>query len=379
MLVFGFLIMILGTYANLGAIDEQQSGANNVNMPIDRLPDIHVPQPTENIFITPSKMESTNNKNKIEMGPKKPDDVIYEPSIRAKGVKRKIIKTTKLPVQNDAIREINLNKAKEEIPLGKPKLPKEPIVPKVNKNAKNIESDIGKNVKPVDIPISNLQNQIAEPNTDKKSSDSVINNEAIQKEIHEMEIDAKENQQSNVKEMLDEVKSQLAKQNELNQKLVLAKINQIAENVNNIAKIQNQTAAQQKDVSQTDNEVPKFLATEKMVETKDEAKPSNNEHLKNIPLPAAVPVPELLVNRQSSSTPSQKNVISEPDLKLSKSNVISETKDSVVDTPKKNIEKLPKKVEKINENVGRDLLSNSNDFHTTQSNSVKSSKAKTEN
>lgn len=376
MLVFGFLIMILGTYANLGAIDEQQSGANNVNMPIDRLPDIHIPQPTENIFITPSKMESTNNKNKIEIGPKNSDEAIYEPSIRAKGAKRKMNKTTKSPAQNDEIREINLNKVeKEEIPLRKPQLPREPIVPKVVNNVKNIEPDIGKNGKPiVDIPKSNLPKQIAVPNTDKKSSDSVINNEAIQKEINEMEINAKENQQNNVKEMLDEVKSQLSKQNE-----VLAKINKIAENVNNIAQMQNRTVAQQKDVSQTNDKVPKSLATEKMIETKDETKPSIDEHLKNIPLSAAVPVPALLVNRQSSSTPSQKNVISEPDLKQTKTNTISETKDSVDDTPNKNIEKMPKKVEKINENVGRDLLSNPNDSQTTQSDKAESSKVKTEN
>ncbi|XP_055311393.1 putative sodium-coupled neutral amino acid transporter 10 [Sitodiplosis mosellana] len=381
LLVFGFLIMILGTYANLGAIDEQQSGAD-VNMPIDRLPDIHVSLPTENIFITPSKMESPENK--IEMGPKKQDAVVYEPSHQTKGAKRKTVKTTKSPVQNGPIREIILNKEeKDEIPVRKSLL-KEPIVPIIIKSASNVEPNVIQNIQP---PKSNMvANQLAEPSTDKKSTDSVINNEAIQKENLEMEIDAKEDRQKDAKrtkEILDEVKSQLTQQNELNQKLVLAKINQISETVNNIAQMQNRSVAQKKGVSQTENEVQiPIVVTEQTVRLgHDQVKPSVDKNVENLPLPA-VPVAKILVDRHSSSAPSQKRVIPEPELKETQSNVISERKDSVVvDSLKQSVDELPEKVEKMNANVGRDLLSNPNDVQaaTQTADTAKSSKIKTEN
>lgn len=373
MLVFGFFIMILGTYANLGAIDEQQSGAN---MPIDRLPDIHVPQPTENIFITPSKMD--NLKNKIEMGPaNKPINADFESVARTKTPKRKIIKATKLPLSTETIREINLNKVeKDELQPVKPQ-PKIPIVPINVDNTKIVEPKIVQSApKPAELPKSSntVPSQLAEPSIDKKTSDSVINNEAIQKENLEMEIDAKESRQNDVKitkEILDEVKSQLSKQNEINQKEVLAKIQQISEKVNDIAQMQDRTAAQTKDISQPAHEVQKPVANEKNVEN-EKAKPSIAETVKNLPLPA-VPVAKLLVDRQSSTASSQANVISEPEHKETKSNTIS-----VPESPgvvKQSVGELPETNKKLNENVGRDLLSNSNN---DQTDNAKSSNIKTE-
>lgn len=380
--------MILGTYANLGAIDEQQSNANNI--PIDRFPDIHVPQPTENIFEVLPNLD--NVKQKIEIGPeKKPVDIPNEPNetlkARTKFPKRKPSKPTQLPVPNDTIREINLNK--DENPTKKPE-PKESIQPPPKLptiDTGNIASSHTRLSQSNDAQKSNSNNipsQVGEPTTDKKSSDS-INNEAIQKENQEMEIDAREKQQSDAqrtKEILDEVKNQLTKQNELNQKIVLQKINEISDKVNNIAQIQNRSAAAQKDASQLVNEVQKPAVSEKVVEM-DKIQSSVDENVKNLPLPA-VPVAKSLMDRQSSSAPTQKNVISEPEHKDSVSfdGEKSETKhvDSrlPVDSPKNSADETPIKVEKPSENVGRDLLSNSNDINQiTQS--EKSSQTKTEN
>lgn len=380
--MFGFLIMILGTYANLGAIDEQQSGAD-INMPIDRLPDVHVPLATENIFITPSKMEVPINS--IEIGPKKPIDIVSnEPSPETKISRQKNVKTTKLPVQNGPIREINLIKEEaNEIPMRSDPLPRDPLPVTIN-DAKNAEPNINQDLKPAAALKSNVQSQLAEPNTDKKSTDSAINNEAIQKENLEMEIDAKESQQNDAKrtkEILDVVKSQLSKQNELNQKLVLDKINQISETVNNIAQMQNRSVAQRKDVPQTENEVkkPKQMDLDGQV---DQVKNPVDETVKRLPLPA-VPVAKILVDRHSSVAPGQKSVIPEPKSKETKTNIVPEPKNSVVDdSPKQQrVDELPGKVEKMDANVGRDLLSNSNDVHLAAENidTAESSKIKTEN
>lgn len=376
--------MILGTYANLGAIDEQQSGAD-INMSIDRLPDVHVPVATENIFITPSKMEGASNN--IEIGPKKPIDIVPPngPNAETISSKRKIVKTTKLPVQNGPIREINLIKEEaNEIPTRSVPLPRDPVVPVTIKNAKNAEPNTNQDLNSAAALKSNVQSQLAEPNTDKKSTDSAINNEAIQKENLEMEIDAKESQQSDAKrtkEILDVVKSQLSKQNELNQKLVLDKINQISETVNNIAQMQNRSVAQKKDISQIENEVqkPKQADADGHV---DQVKNSVDESMKHLPLPA-VPVAKILVDRHSSVAPGQKPVIPEPAPKETKTDIVPKLENSVGnDSPKLPIaDELPGKVKKMDANVGRDLLSNSNDAQLVAKtiDTAESSKVKTEN
>lgn len=373
--------MILGTYANLGAIDEQQSGTD-INMSIDRLPDVHVPLATENIFITPPKMEGP--KNNIENGLKNSMDNVLpnEPSPEIKSSKRKFVKTTKSPVQNGSIREINLNKDEtNEIPTRSVSLPRDAVVPMINKDAKDAEPNSIQDLKSAAAAKSNVQSQLAEPNTDKKSTDSAINNEAIQKENLEMEINAKEIQRNDAKrtkEILDVVKSQLTKQNELNQKLVLDKINQISETVNNIAQMQNRSVAQNKDVSQTENEVqkPKQMNIDGHEE---QAKNSIDENVKRLPL-SAVPVAKILADRHSSVAPGQKPVLNVPE---TENNIAPEPKNSVfTDTPKRqSVDELHGKVENLNANVGRDLLSNSNDVQLAEKtiDNVESSKITTKN
>lgn len=378
--------MILGTYANLGAMDEQQSGAN---IQIDRLPDIHVTvKPSENILIPPANIE--DGKDKIKIGPQMPDILQEHQEHQQQNDKidgkRKIHKTTKLsPEIKHPVREIDLNeKVKEEIPIGKPQQ-KDPVVQIIEENIQpSVTKDEKSAIAPESaaIPKSNsIPNQLPEPLADKKSSDSVINNEAIKKEDQEIEIDADEKRLSEAKrtkEILDEVKNQLTKQNEDSQKLVLEKINEISEKVNNIAQMQNRSVAQQKV-----NELPPKIDVQtdsKGTGNNDMRSTNGDDEQSKKVLPPLPPVPV------GSSAPVQQNVISEPDqqpapesdLKLKQTNKMDDSvpeKPSVRESdPEKRIVEPPK-VDKPNENVGRDLLSNSN----LLTNSVKTSIEKTEN
>lgn len=339
--------MILGTYANLGAIDEQQSGTN---IPIDRLPDIHITQPTENIFITPAD----NAEKIVEMGPQKPIVTMFEKNGKLKGTKRKLSKPT--VQQTETVREINLTEKNKDTILDSRIENDVPIVP-----PNNHESPPGPvpNAKPADeIKPNNVASQLAEPTTNKKSSDSAINKEAIQKEDREIEFEAKERRKTDderTKEILDEVKNQLSKQNEENQKKVLERINEISEKVDNIAQMQ-----RDEQTAQIKNEPERTQVQND--DQNNQVKPSNidtNEKIKNLP---PIPVAQLLVDRKSSSVPSQQAA---PKVSVHPKMDQPITAKKVTEP----INELPKKIEKTNEkNVGRDLLSDSKEFHTTQAN-----------
>lgn len=215
--------MILGTYANLGAIDDQQSSANQIQ--IDRLPDIHVTQhPTENIFITPSKIEEP--KIKVDIGPNPESNRIVETNAKSKGMKRKLVKPTKSQRDpTETVREINLSDKNEPDVLPKPSENEKTIEFKKSGSAP-LSSDTNpiKPAQTVDEPNLNVANQLDEPKTMKKTPDSIINNDAIRKEEQEIEFNDKEQRQSDIKrtqEFLDE----LSKKNEENQRIVLQKIN----------------------------------------------------------------------------------------------------------------------------------------------------------
>lgn len=382
--------MILGTYANLGAIDEQQSGADVPvdhlridRLPIDRLPDIHVDEPAnENTFMTPAKFEDNV---KVEIGPKKPFDTIYDAPVKSKGLKRKILKPSLiLPIQSenvqDDIHEINLNeKRKDEMSGPKP----DNFKPIVQKMVEKMHLDANTNVK-ADEKLQDpkvMPNQLIEPTTLKKGLESAINNEAIKKEDQEIEIEKNENQQKDderTKEILAQVQSALDKQNEKNQKLVLDKINEISEKVNHLEmknndqqKIQLENNLNGKIVSNTQ---PQEETVEKTVEMTN-TKPTtySNDPLRKIVMPP-ISVVKLLAERSSSSAPSQTNLSeSKPNGADSKKEIINGA-DLKREKPNEPTIETVKSQPKMNENiVGRDLLSNSDDFQT-----IKSSNDRTE-
>lgn len=379
-MVFGFFVMVLGTYANLGAIDDTQTSAN---VAIDRLPDIHITHPTENIFMTPSKIDQP--KNKIEMGPEKPFDKTLETDLKLKGSKRKPTKIQR--DQSEAVREINLvEKEKVEIPpkpLEKIELSSRPANAKIPPNS---NGNVIKPVQTIDELKLNVANQLIEPTTVKKSSDLVINNDAIQKEEREIEIDANEQRQNDVKrtqDIVNAVKNQLSKQNEENQQILLQKVNEISEKVNRIA-IANNAQMDERPVppnsdpnmnlnlnpiptlnpnpSTFDTQKADKLIVNEIIASNGQGKPSmnNDDERKNLPLPP-VPVVKLLAeSKKSSQMPSQLKDV-KPDSQPTPEIEIPKIPENVVE-PNEN---APLKIEKANEIVGRDLLSNSNDNNTT--------------
>lgn len=222
--------MILGTYANLGAIDEQQSGTNVV---IERLPDIHI-EPTSNILEPPAKL---NNENDVLIEPKKPIDSIQDDAAsKLMAAKRKPVKQP----ENDPIREINLSEKKVE-PSANYVAPIEPQKQSIVKDSlddDNASAKLPNDAPAVNPPNVNIPNQLAEPVIEKKAVvDSTINKEAIQKEEQEIAINADEN-------TLNKEIKELSKLNEINQELVMKKIKEISEKVDNIAQMQKNDAAQ---------------------------------------------------------------------------------------------------------------------------------------
>lgn len=371
--------MILGTYANLGAIDDQQSSANQIQ--IDRLPDIHVTQhPTENIFITPSKIEEP--KIKVDIGPNPESNRIFETNAKSKGMKRKLVKPTKSQRDpTETVREINLSDKNEPDVLPKPSENEKTIEFKKSGSAP-LSSDTNpiKPAQTVDEPNLNVANQLDEPKTMKKSPDSIINNDAIRKEEQEIEFNDKEQRQSDIKrtqEFLDE----LSKKNEENQRIVLQKINEIKDKVNSIAQSQkDERPNSDSTIDDAQNDPPQS----KIGESNNQMKPSNddNDEKKNLPLP--VPVGQLLAERKSSSLPSQVNESVKSEM-LRTESVITSSKgipkipEKIIEPVKESPPKIEQPIEKPVANVGRDLLSNSNGYRTEQSNVIESQGDKSEN
>lgn len=359
--------MILGTYANLGAIDAQQSGANQIT--IDRLPDIHITNSNENIFATPPNI--LEPKEKIEIGPQLNN--VHETNPKSKGSKRKMTKSTKLkPEPTEIVREINL--IDKNKPGDSPKLNKKDeesvVLAKGDSAPLSSNTDVVQPAQIADKPNANIVNQLVQPNTMIKSADSLINNDAIRKEEQEIEINAKEQRQNDVKrtqEILDVVKNQLTKQNEENQRIVLQKINEISDKVDSIQSKVERPAQSNVDPIVLDAHTE--TTNNKNNEINSHAKPSvdNNDEMTNILSPPD-PIAKLLVDRKSSSLPIRMN----ESIKTESENIPK--KESII-IPEKIAEannELPrndeKPIEKQIENVGRDLLSNSNDFQTEQSN-----------
>lgn len=390
LVVFGFIVMILGTYANLGAIDESQSSAN---IPIDRLPDIHVTQPIEksNILMSSSKI--------IEPPPKV-DITLENPSLKFKTIKRKPSRLQQN--QDESVREINLDeKNKIEIPS----------VPVTNIKSKTIQSSenvfksapiINDVIKSADQSKLNVDSKIGEQISMKKLSDSLINNDAIQKEEQEIAIDDIERQQNDVKrteEMLAAVKNQLSKQNEENQQILLQKVNEISEKVNQIFAQKDERPSPNEQAIpvlnpilsvnsnpspannlKTDTQLKKTielnndsLLTNNDTDEKNQSQSIQNDNeTKNLPVPSKLNVLSNRANDLKLETlPTLNQIISS---KIKKSKILGQLNESIED--------LPPKIENTNEIIGRDLLSNDQEEIQSPSNdNIKSSliDKKTEN
>ncbi|KAG4066997.1 hypothetical protein HA402_007745 [Bradysia odoriphaga] len=225
LLIFGFILMVLGTYANLNAIDEKNSGSfeetDNIVKHIDdsiEQPAMNLSKQVENILlshdVTPSKLELTLKKlpDEIEPFPKVPEPNPVESKYHENPVEE-----LKLIEHPDPKEDLSAPKAVE--------------------------------VKLIPLDADNGNQPIAKSEDSKKSND--INKEAIQKEEQEIEIEKKEQiaDDSNselkrleeTKKLLQEVKEMkdvLEKQNQETQQLVLQKFDEIVDKVEKIEKVQ---------------------------------------------------------------------------------------------------------------------------------------------
>lgn len=246
MLVFGFLVMILGTYANLGAIDEQQSGSD---IQLERMPEISA-------SFAPNILNAENPILIQNMG--QPSTTKIKSSKRKSNIRSS--KSDKDTQKDAPIREVQLdnNNQPKKVKPAEPVLPEpeKPLSEKIkDKTANDKQSE--KNPK--------LENVNAKPESLQIPTESAINNEAIQKEDQEIAIDVNEKKKENIertKEMLKEVKDELSKKNQAVQELVLEKIDKISQQVDNIEQMQ-------KDELKKDAEKKKITNDKKIDDNKD--------------------------------------------------------------------------------------------------------------
>lgn len=215
--------MILGTYANLGAIDEQSSGAL---MEIEKMPPVRITIPDviqKPVELSADKLQSVIEPNSLrhQISENLSASILQKeniPKIPKMSLKKKLMKSKVIA----NVKEINLNETNKNpgdkvldrpaVVVGKPEIKQT----SPNKTA-TAEAFIG-------------------PKTD-----SPINKDAIQKEEREIAIEANDDsdrQLEQTKNLLQEVKTVLEKQSQETQKLMLEKIDKISEKVNEIEKAQ---------------------------------------------------------------------------------------------------------------------------------------------
>lgn len=213
LLVFGFFLMVLGTYANLEAFEDRTTGLQ----PPVLGEHLHNPIDADVMPVVVPALTAT----------------IRGPSIEAD----RMVVPTALAARSDVI---------------------EPVAP----------LEIGIVSKVVVAPLSG-QSPEPDPNVgepiaiDRKLVDSAnpplepeINHDAIAHEEHEIAIEAKQknDELKETKELVQEIKLELAKQNEKTQKMVMEKFEQIVDKVEHIEKIQEEAAAKSQSLKNNDDQ-----------------------------------------------------------------------------------------------------------------------------
>lgn len=331
LLIFGFVLMVLGTYANLSAIDEKSSGrfedrdilkhvddsiesSFNLSKQLNESPEIKVDHLVSQ-DVTPSKLELDlkDLPDQFEQLPKSPDS-------KPDGAK----------YHENAINGLDLIE-----------LPKDSAVLKASETE----------VKLISLDVHNSDKQPSKADDLKKSND--INNEAIQKEEQEIAIEKKEQNVDDsqnelkrleeTKKLLQEVKEMknvLEKQNQETQQLVLQKFDEIVDKVEKIEKVQ-----EEDNKKHEEEKAEKNLLSEKKIDAENvvENIPLVKSNVavdenSNIVAPENGPIISMLINKHVNRV--------EPSLNNSKeTNVVTESK--LTQGSKEEVEHVP---------IQRDLL-----------------------
>lgn len=322
--------MILGTYANLGAIDEQQS---RLDIQLERKPEIlssfvpNVPDAENRISIQNMDQPPTT---KIKLSNRKP----YIKSSKSEKDTQKDGPIRDIQLHNnDQLKKVKSTEpvlSETEKPL--PEIFKDKTAD--NKQSKKIEEPEKLNAKPQSAQIL---------------TESAIDNEAIQKEDQEIAIDVNEKKIENferTKEMLKEVKDELSKKNQAVQEMVLEKIDKISQQVDSIEQMQKDELKKDADKKKIENN--KKIDDKQDNRDKNEklvAKKENESKIK--PIEPADPVLTFLDKsikmNLSKTNESIKDNHPPEDVKPIQNQVLQETK------------KEPNMKE--GSNIGRDLLS----------------------
>lgn len=293
--------MILGTFANLEAIDEKQAEIHEIPAVIpvvDHVPFMEkLPQSVEDIEPAPQASDSRAPSDKRK--PNKTHNILPVNQVE------QIV----APV-NISVREVDLHDAK----------PNKDATPDHFKPDVKIEHKM----------MAKVEKIVAEPDKSANAKiDSSINKDAIQKEEQEIAIEAKEEKQKNLetaKELLNEVKSEWVKQNEETQKLVLEKIDKISEKMDEIEHFQKEEKHRESASPKKQDEklapVP-VVDEHKVIHIENEKKnakskkqpdekPAQIEVLKNIPHDAKVPEPEPVKDPIVASILPKLNAVQKP-------------------------------------------------------------------
>lgn len=216
LLIFGFLLMVLGTYANLNAIDEKNSGTLGETEGILKHVDV-------SLNLSKQLPETSVQVEHLVTTPKFESDLKLLPD-PFDTLPKSLDKADETKYHENAVDGLDIVKLEDVAP------------PKVSDDDE---------VKQIPLLVETDPKPNAQPDDAKRIS-SDINKEAIQKEDQEIAIEKKEksadDSQSELKrleEEVKEIKNVLKKQNQETQQLrLLQKIDEIADKVEKIEKVQ---------------------------------------------------------------------------------------------------------------------------------------------
>lgn len=233
MLVFGFFLMVLGTYANLEAFEDRTSGLQSPVL------GEHLHNPIDADLMPVVQVIPVTIREPVAVA----DRIVVPTALAALSVAI----APDVPLGDGLVSKLN---APMPVQPAEPEpIADEPIVVK----AKHVDAA-------------------------KHPPEPEINRDAIAHEEHEIAIEAKQkiDELKETKELVLEIKMELAKQNEKTQQLVMEKFEQIVDKVEHIEKVQEEAAAKSQAVKAEDDKPKAMLDSSSSKLTPVPSSPTNS-------------------------------------------------------------------------------------------------------